>query len=97
MLALSRLVVLAATFAAAVPVLAAETPAPQEPKPAAVAAPKTRPSFPAALAKLIGGSLLGLAYVIFLPLIGFAALFWVLGKKAYELLAGLRNGERKQA
>lgn len=36
-----------------------------------------------ATAQMIGGSLLGLVYVVFLPVVGFAVLGWAAGKKIY--------------
>ena len=40
------------------------------------------------LALLVAGPLLGLAYVIFLPFIGFAMVTWLLGVKALHLAGG---------
>jgi len=45
------------------------------------------PSFAQAVTLLVKGPLMGLAYVMFLPLIGFAILFQVAGKKIYGKLA----------
>lgn len=44
------------------------------------------------LALLVVGPLLGLAYVIFLPFIGFAMVTWLLGVKALQLAGGVARG-----
>ena len=44
------------------------------------------------LALLVVGPFLGLAYVIFLPFIGFAMVAWLLGVKAGHLAAGAARG-----
>ena len=66
-----------------------------EPQPLAPAAPAAEERLPLwkALGLLVRGSLLGLAYVIFLPFIGFAMLAWVLGERIY---VGIRGTKAKQ-
>ena len=44
------------------------------------------------LALLVAGPFLGLAYVIFLPFIGFAMVAWLLGVKATQVSAGAARG-----
>ncbi len=44
------------------------------------------------LALLVVGPLLGLAYVVFLPFIGFAMVAWLLGVKTAHLAAGTARG-----
>ena len=44
------------------------------------------------LALLVAGPFLGLAYVIFLPFMGFAMVAWLLGVKATHLAAGAARG-----
>ncbi len=83
-----------------------QTPARPEPKVEAPVVPKTpsavvqpepvpqpaevRMPFWKGMALLLKGAILGLAYVIFLPLIGFGMLAWIIGGSAYKLFAGAR-------
>jgi CheY-like chemotaxis protein len=84
----------------------APVPARVEPVAAPAPQPETKPepvslTAPAPVAQesmlkmaglLIRGSLLGLAYVMFLPFIGFAMLAWTLGERVY---VGLRGAKAK--
>jgi DNA-binding NtrC family response regulator len=66
-------------------------PAPQA-QPAAVSETHPQATFMQTALLLVRGSLLGLAYVMFLPFIGMAMLAWVLGERAFS---GLRGAKAK--
>lgn len=59
---------------------------------AAAAGPEEAVSPGKALVELVRGSLLGLAYVVFLPFVGFAMLGWLLGRK---VVLGIRGAKAK--
>lgn len=51
-----------------------------------------RPSLTKTLPLLVIGPLMGFAYVMFLPLIGFVMLFWLSGRKIYNYACGSKKG-----
>lgn len=75
-----------AASAAATAATPAVVPASAPAAPAATVAP----TLGKAVSQMIGGSILGLAYVVFLPVIGLGMLAWLVARKPFEMLRGAK-------